>query len=208
LTPVVRALEGGVNHARQHAEDNTDRATIVALVSDGFPTECGDAPEDLTAAAEDAYDGDPSIPVYAIGVGANSAAKLNLDNLARAGGTSEALMTEDGTAAEDFARAIHNITLSDLVCEFALPDPPDGMTLETGHDDVNVQMLYTPFDGATEEMPYVGSLAGCGASGYGGWYFNNSNDPTSIRVCPCTCARFGAGTLEIRIGCEPEKFLT
>ena len=206
LTPSVPALEGAVDYARAHARANPDRATVVALVSDAFPTECNTDPSAQSDIAEAAYEGDPSIPVYAIGVGAS--AQFNLDNVARAGGTREALMTEDGTAAEDFVAALRNITLSDLKCEFRLPDPPDGMELQTGNNDVNVQMVYTPFSGEVEEMPYVGSLGGCGSSTNGGWYFDNTNNPTSIRVCPCTCSRFGAGTLEIRIGCAPQKIIT
>ncbi len=206
LTPSVPALEGAITHARRHARAHTDRATVVVLVSDAFPTECNTDPAAQSDLAEEAYDGDPSIPVYAIGVGAS--ARFNLDNVARAGGTREALMTEDGTAAEDFVAALKNITLSELKCEFRLPNPPDGLELQTSNEDVNVQMVYQPFEGEAEEMPYVGSLAGCGTSDFGGWYFDNSNDPSSIRVCPCTCSRFGAGTLEIRIGCRPEKILT
>jgi hypothetical protein len=206
LTPSVPALEGAVAYAQRHAAANPDRATVVALVSDAFPTECNNDPVAQSDIARAAYEGDPSIPVYAIGVGAS--ARLNLDNVARAGGTQQALMTEDGTAAEDFVAALKNITLSDLKCEFRLPDPPSGMDLQTDPDSLNVQVVYSPSQGDVEEMPYVGSLGGCGASDYGGWYFDNTNEPTSIRVCPCTCTRFGAGVLEIRIGCAPVKIIT
>ena len=77
------------------------------------------------------------------------------------------------------------------------------MELETAPDTLNVQMVYSPVVGDVEEIPYVGLLGGCAGSDYGGWYFDSAANPTSVRVCPCTCSRFGAGTLELVVGCAP-----
>jgi len=49
----------------------------------------------------------------------------------------------------------------------------------------------------------VTTLGDCAEAENGGWYYDNASAPTRIYVCPCTCARFGAGRVDVRLGCEP-----
>ena len=42
-----------------------------------------------------------------------------------------------------------------------------------------------------------------GRSLHGGWFYDDELAPTKIEVCPCTCARFRQGSVEIQYGCIP-----
>lgn len=197
LTPTVPALEGAISYARAWAADNPERATLVVLVSDGFPTQCSAAPDQIARAAQDGYESPENIRTFVIGVG--DVARFNLDNYARAGGTRKAFLTDAGDVTSSFIDALNNITDSKLACEYRLPPPPDGMKLDTD----KVQVIYTPASGSPEEVPHVTSMAACAGSSNGGWYYDNPADPGRISVCPCTCARFQAGQVEVRLGCKP-----
>ncbi len=197
-TPLVPALQGAIQYAKGWADDHPGIATVVVLVSDGFPTQCGGGPEGVANAAEEGYTTDPRIKTYVIGVG--DVARFNLENYARAGGTVDPFLTDEANASESFVEALLNITDSEIACEYEIPDPPDEMTQV---DFDKVQIVYTPQGGDPEEVPKVNSLGDCAMAENGGYYYDNSTAPTRIYVCPCTCARFQAGRVDVRLGCEP-----
>jgi hypothetical protein len=198
LTPVGPALAGALEYASAWAEDNVGRATAVVLVSDGYPTQCQpNTVSGLAEMAELAHENAPFVRTYVIGLGAD----FNLNNIALGGGTHEAFIVDEGDFASSFTDALHNVANTKIACEYALPPPPDGsQTL----DLEKVQVTYTTAgDETTEEIPALASINGCGVSANGGWYYDNPADPTRILVCPCTCSRFGAGRVDVRVGCRP-----
>lgn len=197
LTPTVPALEGAISYAQSWATDNPERATLVVLVSDGYPTQCASAPEAISQAARAGYESDQHIRTFVIGVG--DVAKFNLDNYARAGGTGKAFVTDAGDVTSSFVAALNNISNRDLACEYQIPAPPEGMKLDTKE----VQVIYTPASGSAEEVPSVPSLGACANSENGGWYYDDPGNPSKITVCPCTCARLQAGHVDVRLGCKP-----
>jgi hypothetical protein len=197
LTPTVPALEGAISYARSWAQDNPGRATTIALVTDGFPTQCSNDPAAISQAARGGYESPEHIRTFVIGVG--DVAKFNLDNYARAGGTKKAYLTDAGNVTATFVDALNNITNRALACEYQLPPPPDGMKLDTG----KVQVVYTPASGGAEEVPSIDSLAACAKNVNGGWYYDDPEQPSKITVCPCTCARLQAGRVDVRLGCKP-----
>ena len=79
-----------------------------------------------------AYASTPSIRTFIIGVGANTAARFNLENFARSGGTQTPFLVEDGNLTETFVDTILNIAASNLACDFGIPPPPGGMMLNPG----------------------------------------------------------------------------
>jgi hypothetical protein len=198
LTPTVPALQGAIEYAQSWQEDHPERATVVVLVSDGYPTQCTNSPEAVANAAAAGYDNEPYIKTYVIGVG--EVARFNLDNYARSGGTSEAFLTDEGDASGSFVEAVLNITETEIACEYEIPVPPN---MNEQIDPEKVQIVYTPQGGDPEEVPIVDGLSDCAEAENGGYYFDNKTAPTRIYVCPCTCARFGAGAVEVRLGCEP-----
>jgi hypothetical protein len=88
-------------------------------------------------------------------------------------------------------------------CEYQLPllpSPPDVIRYDL------VQMLRTPVSGPTEEVAYATTRGGCSAA-QGGWYYDvlpSMGTPSKIIVCPCTCASFASGTVDILYGCRPQ----
>jgi hypothetical protein len=201
LTPILPAMEGAITYAKQWAQAHPERAAAIVLVSDSYPTQCSSDPTAVAAAAAAAYAGSPSIRTFIIGVGANTAARFNLENFARSGGTKTPFLVEDGDLTQTFVDTILNIAASNLACDFSIPPPPMGMNL----NPERVQVIYTPAaSGTPEEVPKVNSSGDCASSVNGGYYFDRPTNPTRIYVCPCTCSRFGAGRVDVRFGCRPQ----
>ena len=197
LTPTVPALRGAISYARSLAQNSRGRATMVVLVTDGFPTQCDNAPDQISQAAQAGYESPEHIRTFVIGVG--DVAKFNLDNYARSGGTKKAYLTDAGDVTNTFVDALNNITNRALACEYQLPPPPDGMKLDTE----KVQVIYTPSSGDAEEVPSVSSFSACANAPNGGWYYDDPVHPSKITVCPCTCSRLQAGRVDVRLGCKP-----
>jgi hypothetical protein len=192
-TPTLPALEGAISYARDWAEDHPDRATMVLLVTDGYPTQCSGAIDQVAGVAREGAEGDPRVQTYVIGIDGTS----NLEGIARAGGTKQAFLVESQDIAESFVDVLLNITSGDLACSYVLPESPDP-DLEIDRD--RIQVVYTP-EGSdqSEEVPRIESEAACERQDRGGWFFSGAG----ISVCPCTCERFGAGRVDVRVGCQP-----
>jgi hypothetical protein len=197
LTPTVPALTGALQYAADWADENPGRATFVVLVTDGHPTQC--EPRTVSAvadAAEAAHLTEPYVRTYVVGLDA----EFNLDNIALAGGTLNAFLVDSENVTDSFVSALRNVSNDQLACEYALPPPPSGSQLI---DFDEVQVTYTTSEDETEEVPFIVNLEACGRNPNGGWYYDDPANPTRIRVCPCTCSRFQAGRVDVRIGCRP-----
>ena len=203
-TPWFPALQGALMHAQDWQLANPTRITVAVLVTDGYPTECDVDLSDITemvgeyyAGVQGTYNtrGKPGIRTYIIGVAVD---KFNLDAVAQAGGTGSSTIVDSPDAVSQFANAMANITKVDIPCTIALPAPPDGSILDPG----KVQVIYKPYQGDNQEFPAANSSAGC-ASASGGWYYDNAIHPTTVTLCPCSCANLGAGQIEFRFGCRP-----
>ncbi len=198
-TPTAAALTGAIQYAQSHATSNPNHVTIVVLATDGLPQSC--EPQDIPGIAQIAaagVAGDPSILTFVIGVGSEL---TNLNAIAAGGGTNQAFIVDNANNAEQqFLAALEAIKGSALGCTYGIPEPEMG---DPDYDRVNVQ--YTPGPGETpEQIPYVGSEAGCPANG-DGWYYNNAQNPTQIILCPFTCNRVEGdtdGKIDIVLGCE------
>ena len=192
-TPTLPALEGAISHARDWADEHPDRASLVLLVTDGYPTQCSGAIDDVADVARSAYEGDPSVKTFVIGLDGTQ----NLEGIARAGGTDGAFVVESADIADSFVQVLLNITSARLSCSFELPPSPDP-DLEIDRD--RVQIVYTPeSSGEPEEVPRIESAEACDRQPNGGWFYSGNQ----LAVCPCTCSRFGAGRVEVRLGCQP-----
>ena len=88
-----------------------------------------------------------------------------------------------------------------LPCVYPIPPPPEGMEL----DPMRVNVGYTP-GGSTDQriIPYVGTSDGADCTA-GGWYYDDPATPSSILLCPSTCAEVGgdaSGRVDIVFGCQ------
>ena len=205
-TPTGPALAGAVAQAAAWSTAHPTHRVVTVLATDGLPTECAPTAIDSVAAiAEAAAKGQPAISTFVIGVFGASDVQLgapdNLDQIAQQGGTSKAFIvdtTKDVTA--QFQAALDVIRGARLACEFEIPQPSSGETLDFGQ--VNVQFTA---DGKKTTVPYVGSAAGCTT---GGWHYDvdpADGTPTKIVACPTTCTQFQGSTngssVGIALGC-------
>ena len=179
-TPTYPAMEGALSWATGLANPNEIYAVI--LVTDGNPTTCLQGSTAATnnaiaALAGNAY-GNFDVQTYTVGMtGANITA---LNNIASQGGTGNSFVIGNGTASQvaaDLLVALQAIAGQAVDCSFNLPNP--------GTFDPNAANVTYTGNGTTTILNDVGNSAGCGS----GWYYlPNAANPTSIELCPSTCA--------------------
>ena len=200
LTPTLPALQGAIAYAAS-VRAQRRRPTAVVLVTDGQPTQCQD-PISVAEVAEEAERGllEDEVSTYVIGLGPGL---FNLHRVAQFGGTDEAFLIEDGDAVDQFRAAIMNIANTVPRCEFELPSRLDP-TQEFDPDEV--QLVFRPDNGPTEELPRLVIPADCPNSPNGGWYYDSTSNPQSIGICDCNCNRLGEGFIEMILGCAPRIF--
>jgi hypothetical protein len=208
-TPTAPALEAGILHAYEWAEDHPSHTVVHVFATDGIPSDCTTDIPSIAAIADDGHDGTPSIPTYVIGVFApdSGTALDDLDTIAEAGGTEEAFVVDTSQdVVQQLLDAMNAVRASKLACEFQVPEAPAGETL--AYDElVNVQFSV---GGASETLPFVRTADQCGIT-QGGWYYDVDPDdavPTKILVCPNTCQQFQdtpGGSVEIQLGCVTQE---
>ncbi len=202
-TPTSAALSGAIQQASTWAKAHPDHRVVAVLATDGLPTQCTPTNiADVAALAKAGILATPSISTFVIGVFGQvdvlNGAPDNLNQIAQAGGTKAAFIVDtqkDVTA--QFVSALDTIRGSHLACEFQIPQPGAGQTLDFGQ--VNVK--YTN-SGNSSFVYYVASAAGCDAT-TGGWYYDvlpKDGTPTKIIACPSTCTTFEAATDQASVG--------
>jgi hypothetical protein len=201
-TPTGPALDGAIRQAREYAAAHADHTVVALLATDGLPTECEPLESDeVGAIARAGFEGTPSIRTFVIGVfGPEEAeAPRNLDVIAQAGGTEQAFIVDtSGDVGEQFLAALAAIRGSKLACEFRIPSPANGMTLDYGL----VNVAFTE-NGATRQLFGVAGAGACGTDD--GWYYDDPTMPTRIILCPSSCTAIqsgNGGSVEIELGCQ------
>jgi hypothetical protein len=200
LTPTGPALQGALDHARRWAEQHPDRQVVTVLATDGLPEgRCSPAGiDDIAGIASAANRGAQPIRTFVIGVFSSAElgqARLNLDAIARAGGSESAvLLSSGGNVTEEFLQALNRIRDTTVSCEFKLTG--------SGLDFEKVNLEVADAAGKTL-LVNVGEAGACGDDQ--GWFYerDGAGTPTQIRVCPSTCRRFVTGgvSANLQIGC-------
>jgi len=205
-TPLVQVMQGMVGYMRGWASTHLDRKPVLVLATDGIPDDTCTAsnidPENsldnALALAKDAYEGEPSIPVFVIGVGEELTA---LNAIAEAGGTENAaVISTTGNVTQKFLEALDGIRRSALSCSYDIPPPKTG---EIDYDAVNV----TFSQGADESDTffYVDGAEDCELSPERAWYYDDPKEPKQVVLCPKTCERVSAATdgeMDVAFGCK------
>lgn len=194
-TPIEGALRGIVQYARSYASTppgSTERV-IGVLMTDGLPdSSCDSDTQALAAIAADAVQGQPSIPIYVMGM---SGADFSvLSEIAAAGGTTAAYSVTSGGAAA-FLTALQEIRADAVGCDFPLPSPDAGVI-----DPDQVKVVYTPGVGNPQTLTHQPGLGACGS----GWYYDDNASPTKVTLCPSTCQIVHQDTkarVDISLGC-------
>ena len=198
-TPTGPALEGAYLYAKQRAKQLPNHKVVVVLVTDGEPNECNMDNVAIANLAKSALNGNPSISTFVIGVGDD--AKGDLDSIAAAGGTDKAVDVSDANAAQEFLDALVKIRGS-VACEYQIPAPKDGKQLD--FDRVNVTITH---EGNTETIGRVAAPSECDPT-KGGWYYDNPQNPSRIKLCEATCQRVKSSSqmapveVDVLLGCK------
>jgi hypothetical protein len=204
-TPTLPALQGAVKYAQGVAAQHPDEKTAVVLVTDGEPgfyqngqSIPGCTNNDVAHVASTAqvsYVGQPSIPVYVIGVGPDLG---NLNVIAQSGGTSTAFMVavnDPNATKQQLLTALNTVRAQQVSCDFAFPAPPAGEQL----DPLRVNVAFESSSGE-QVLSYSADCAG-GT----GWHYDNPAAPSRVLLCPQTCSAVQAdqsGGLKLAFGCQ------
>jgi hypothetical protein len=198
VTPTVAAEQGAVQHAQSWGMAHPGDVVVVILATDGDPDSCNILPDPLTPveqAATVGVMGTPKILTFVIGVGSDT---TNLNAIAMAGGTNSAYIVDTSMSVDtQFLAALNNIRGSALGCQYKIPAPTTGATIDFAK--VNVQFTV---NGKSTIFPQVADKAACPASG-NAWYYDNNSAPTQILLCTSTCGQVTAGgELDVLTGCQ------
>jgi hypothetical protein len=204
-TPMGPAVRGALAHLRAHLRANPSHKAGLVLVTDGAPVGCqrndfGDIGVELNAA----FNGSPSLVTHVVGLFTKSdpeMAHAKLDLLAQVGGSKKALVLEpNGNLTQELQEGLNQIR-GVLACDYRIPQPPDGKTVDFG----KVNLHYSD-EAVSDDIPYVGSADRCDPA-RGGWYYDvppTLGTPTRVLTCEVTCRRFRTsqnGKVELVVGC-------
>jgi len=203
-TPIYAALSGALIWATAYQDAHPEQRTIVVFVTDGEPNGCNEDFDDISALASDAL-ADSGVRTYMIGltdVNGGGVNQQDMDQVADAGGTNNAIFISDGASAtQELIDAFNSIRGMALACDFEVPDSTiSGMAIDPHLINVN----YTPGAGAVVPLGIVGSADDCGQ--LQAWYYDNPITPTRIILCPAACDTVSAdpnAVIDIVAGCAP-----
>ena len=197
-TPTRAAMQGAIVQAQAVLASHAGEKTVIVLVTDGEPYGCGinnatQSNAEITDVVGDVSAVAATIPTYVVGVGPSVG---NLDAVAAAGGTT-ALHVTVGTPATTTAEliaAMGKIRGQLASCDFTIPAPPDGRTLDLD----KVFVVRTPSGKPSETLPYDQTCKGAG------WRYDDPKKPTKVILCDATCDVVKAdpgGKIDVQFAC-------
>lgn len=200
-TPTGPAIDGACGYVGEWSDLHPTFERAILLVTDGVPeapvtaqvADCDPTLDDAVQSARDCLA--TGVQTYVLGVGPSLE---NLDSIAQAGNTDQAFLVEGKDVAAHVLDALSTIRDLALPCDFTIPKSPEGSTVD--FQEFNV--LYTSADGATDSVGYAEEAAACDDE-LGGWFLDDPDDPTEIRLCPATCelVSAGGGRFAFEFGC-------
>jgi hypothetical protein len=199
-TPIYPALGGALLGARAESQKAPGQTGAVLLVTDGQPqgpsTSCGMAnPEDPAAIATLAKSGLSTFSVKTFVIGLPGVNQAIANQIAAAGGSSEAILVDSVDVQSAFQSALAAVRGTALRCEYNLP----AKTGEVGIGNINVQI--TPKDGQAGVLPQDPDCKGPG------WRYDDPSMPTRISFCPQSCDALKvdfSAKVQIELGCATQ----
>ena len=197
-TPMSVALGGAEQWAATYQSTHAAEKTVVVLVTDGEPNGCDENINHIAKLAANTLSAN-GVLTYAVGL--VGSAQATMDTIASAGGTMAGIQIGNGNASAELLAALKAIQGSQVACTFQMPTMGSmGEVIDPSLVNVN----YTPGGGgAAVEFGQVANLAACTAQA-GGWFYDNPAKPTTLTLCPTTCASVQAdqkAKIEILLGC-------
>ncbi|HMJ15211.1 MAG TPA: vWA domain-containing protein, partial [Polyangiaceae bacterium] len=131
-TPTEDALNGIRRYCTQYVAQNPTERCVGVLVTDGEPNGCSNDITTLGNVAAASFGGNPSIPIYVMGM--TGAVFTTLNTLASRGGTQQAINVNDG-GSNAFLQALNTIRGQVVSCDFPIPS---GANIDVNR--VNIQL--------------------------------------------------------------------
>lgn len=204
-TPTEAGMRGLFDYTQKNKQPG--RAMIGILITDGDPNGCNGDPNYLKGLAQTHL---TSTGIRTFVIGMQGATYSTLETIAQgggaqphtnycAGGISPCHFYDVGSGSPaGFIAALQAIQQSAIACQFNVPKPEAGVL-----DPAKVSVEYTPGSGGPgQPLTKVSSSSQCGPSG--GWYYDNNVNPTSISLCPSTCAAVQTDSnakIDVLLGC-------
>jgi hypothetical protein len=205
-TPMRPAVEGALNHLRKHLAANPGHKGVFVLATDGVPSPgCTGNTIDGTAGVISAARTASAITTYVVGIATpnDAAERMALQTLATAGGSGQPFIIGPmDNLGQRFLETLNQIRGQSLPCDFAIPPPRAGGSIDYGKVNVHWKGV-----AAEEDVLYAGDAARCDPA-QGGWHYDvdpATGNPTRIIACPATCQKFKSdpmAAVEIRFGCR------
>lgn len=195
-TPMSAALQGVENAAAAYAQANPNDVahTVVVLVTDGEPNGCDENIADIAKIAADGLAA-TTIKTYAIGL--QGSQQADMDAIAMAGGTQAVFIGNAGNTQQDLLDAFGAIQSMNAACDFDVPAPPAGQTLDPALVNVN----YTAGNGTTTTFGGVSDAAACGTNA--SWYYNATKTHITLCDAACTTVKADPGAkMQVLFGCS------
>ena len=185
-SPMAPALEGGIRHQKERAQQYPERKQIVVMITDGFTQDlqCRYSLQDVQDKASDGFNMNPQIQTYVIGFGAPDVmssianevlARFSmLNGVARDGGSGSAYSVKVSDDPETMHSKLTEIRRDAQPCAYELPANADLKNL-------NLSILENFISRAD-------SRAACRLEH--GFYYGpeGADTPTTAELCPRTCA--------------------
>lgn len=195
ITPTQEALNGVMIGARLRKLAFPEHVVVAVIVSDGGPC-CGVCPvedtDEIGQIVADYLAASPEVPIFSIYVSSNASNVMT--EIAQQGGTQAAY---DGSSGSDaFLQALREIQADSIPCQLKT----DAAVLQPE----TASLRYTPAaGGASQTIPRADSADGCGLQG--GWYFDASEQPPAVMLCPAFCEQVKhdpGSSITILLECE------
>jgi MYXO-CTERM domain-containing protein len=193
-TPMSAALDGARLWAEAQLMAVPDEQVVIVMVTDGEPHGCDENVDNIAAIAAQAFAA--GVPVYVVafeGVG-----MATIEQLAMAGGSQTGYYLGGANGEAELLAAMQDIQGKSVQCSFPFPEEMPGAELTP-------DLMRIEYTSGTDTIIVhrVEGAADCGPDG--GWYFDDPVTPTTITLCPSTCATVQGDVeakVDIAVGCE------
>ena len=202
-TPTGAALRGSCSYAATYKQAHPGHDVVLLLVTDGEPQApltsrnggCNPTLADATAAATTCLQGAVTIRTYVLGVGPSL---QNLNQIAAAGGTTQAYLAANAGGTEILAQLNQIRKDAALPCTLQIPQASGSMPIDLR----TVNVVSADANCKTTTIGNVPDASSCNAT-LGGWYYDPPTQPTKIKLCDASCAAVSVpGTdLRVSVGC-------
>jgi Mg-chelatase subunit ChlD len=196
-TPTLPVLTGSIEYARALALADPSRSVVIALATDGAPNVCGSTTQRVADVAREGATSEPQVLTFVIGVLTGYVDAL--ERIAEAGGTGRPIFLHDAqSSAQELVSALRRLRDAQKECRFVVPATGSGQASAT---DLAASYVLRPGE-ARVDVPLAPDIGACGAKG--GFYVDDPAAPTSIVLCPATCAAVhasAASRVSVIAGC-------